>query len=251
VSWVATTNCRPADTRPLIATPPLWEDDEVDGGAVETLPLPRRRQIMYARTSTIEAQPSSIDAGTAHVRDTVMPALERMEGFTGLSLLVDRSSGRCIATTAWQSEEAIRASAEAVRPIRDRVAEILGGSPTVEEWEIAALHRDHQSREGACVRATWVKIDPDQVDRGIDFYKTTILPALEDLEGFCSASLLVERASGRGVSSATYDSVEALERNKEQLDRLRATGTEEVHAEVLEERDFELAVAHLRVPEMA
>ena len=35
---VATTNCRPADTRPLIAAPCLWEDDEVDGGAVETLP---------------------------------------------------------------------------------------------------------------------------------------------------------------------------------------------------------------------
>jgi hypothetical protein len=40
-------------------------------------------------------------------------------------------------------------------------------------------------------------------------------------------------------------------RNKEQLDRLRATGTEEVRAEVLEERDFELTIAHLRVPEMA
>src|SRR5882757_1059439 len=127
-------------------------------------------------------------------------------------------SGRCIATTAWQSEEAMRASAEAVRPIRDRVAEILGGSPTVEEWEIAALHRDHQSRDRACVRATWVKIDPDQIDRGIDFYKATILPALEEFEGFCSASLLVDRASGRGVSLATYDSVEAMDRNKEQLD---------------------------------
>jgi hypothetical protein len=143
----------------------------------------------------------------------------------------------------------MRASAEAVRPIRDRVAEILGGSPTVEECEIAALHRDHQSRDR--VRATWVKIDPDQLDRGIDFYKATILPALEELEGFCSASVLVDRASGRGVSSATYDGVEAMERNKEQLDRLRATSTEEVRAEVLEERDFELAIAHLRVPEMA
>jgi hypothetical protein len=34
----ATTNCRAADTRPPIAAPYLWEDDEVDGGAVETLP---------------------------------------------------------------------------------------------------------------------------------------------------------------------------------------------------------------------
>ena len=30
---------------------------------------------MYARSTTIQAQPSSIDAGIAHVRDAVMPAL--------------------------------------------------------------------------------------------------------------------------------------------------------------------------------
>src|SRR5271169_6226586 len=34
----ATTNCRPAGTRAPIAPLCLWEDDEVDGGAVETLP---------------------------------------------------------------------------------------------------------------------------------------------------------------------------------------------------------------------
>lgn len=206
---------------------------------------------MYARSTTIQAQPASIDAGMAHVRDTVMPALEHLDGYTGLSLLVDRSSGRCIATSAWQSEEAMRGSAEAIRPVRDRAAAIFGGSGEVQEWEIATLHRDHRSSEGACVRATWVKVDPDQIDRGIDFYKTAILPTLEELEGFCSASLLVDRASGRGVAAATFDSVEARERNRDQLDRLRGTSSSEIAAEVLDECDFELALAHLRVPEMA
>jgi heme-degrading monooxygenase HmoA len=211
----------------------------------------QRRQIVYARSTTFRAQSSPIDADIAHVRDTVMPALEGIEGYIGLSLLVDRPSRRCIATSSWQSEEAMRASADAVRPVRDRAAEAFGGSADVEEWEIAVLHRDHRSNEGACVRATWVKVSPDQIDRGIDFYKTTILPALEELEGFCSASLLLDRASGRAVASATFDSVEARERNKDQLDRLRATGSQEVAAEVLDECDFELALAHLRVPEMA
>ena len=70
------------------------------------------------------------------------------------------------------------------------------------------MHRDHRSNEGACVRATWVKVSANQIDPGIGFYKTTILPALEELEGFCSASLLLDRASGRAVASATFDSVE-------------------------------------------
>jgi Antibiotic biosynthesis monooxygenase len=220
------------------------------GGAVETLPHLQRRQIMYARSTTIQAQPSSIDAGIAHVRDTVLPALEGTDGCLGLSLLVDRKSGRCIATSSWESDEAMRASEESIGPIRDRAAELFGGSAQVEEWEIAGMHREHRAGEGACVRATWVNVDPDQMDRGIDFYKTTILPALEELEGFCSASLLVDRRTGRGVAAATFDNAEAMERNKDQLDRIKATGSQEANAEVLDQCDFELAVAHLRVPEM-
>ena len=220
------------------------------GGAVETLPHIQRRQIMYARSTTVQGQPSSIDAGIAHARDSVMPALEGIDGCVGLSLLVDRTSGRCIVTSSWESEEAMRASEDAVRPIRDRAVELLGGSREVEEWEIAAMHREHRAGEAACVRVTWVKVDPDQLDRGIDFYKMTILPALEDLEGFCSASLLVDRASGRGVAVANFDNAEALERNKGALDTIKATGSQEANAEVLDQCDFELAVAHLRVPEM-
>ena len=206
---------------------------------------------MYARSTTIQGQPSSSDAGIAQSRDSVMPALEGIDGCVGLSLLVDRTSGRCIITSSWESEEAMRASEEAIRPIRDRAVEALGGSRQVEEWEIAAMHREHNASEGACVRATWVKVPPDQIDQGIDFYKTTILPALEELDGFCSASLLVDRASGRGVAATTMDSAEAMAQGKNQLDRIRATGSQEARAEVLEECDFELALAHLRVPEMA
>src|SRR5689334_1739594 len=100
-----------------------------------------RGWIVYARSTTIQAQPSSIDAGIAHLRDEVMPALQAIDGCVGVSLLVDRESGRCIATSAWDTEEAMRASADRMQPIRDRAAEMFGGSPTVEEWEIAALHR--------------------------------------------------------------------------------------------------------------
>ena len=95
---------------------------------------------MYARSTTIQGQPSSIDAGIAHTRDSAMPALEGIDGCVGLSLLVDRTSGRCIVTTSWESEEAMRASEESIRPIRDRAAELLGGSRQVEEWEIGGLH---------------------------------------------------------------------------------------------------------------
>jgi heme-degrading monooxygenase HmoA len=206
---------------------------------------------MYARTTTLPSNKDSIDAGIANVRDNVMSELQGIDGYVGLSLLVDRDSGRCIATTAWETEEAMRASDEAAREIRQRAAEAFGGEPDVAEWEIAVLHRDHQSREGACVRATWVKVEPDQIERGIDIFKMGVLPALDEHEGLCSVSLLVDRATGRGVSSVAYDSVEALQRNMDKIEELRSASAREASAEILDECNFELAIAHLHVPEMA
>src|SRR4029079_12173550 len=118
--------------------------------------------------------------------DGVMPALQAMAGYVGLSLLVDRESGECIATSAWETEGAQRASAERAAPLRDRAAEAFGGSVTLGVWEIGVLHRDHHSADGACVRATWIRVPPDQVDRAVDFYRTSVLASLEDLDGFCS-----------------------------------------------------------------
>jgi heme-degrading monooxygenase HmoA len=207
---------------------------------------------MYARSTTIQAQSSSIDAGVAHIRDTVMPRLQEVKGCVGLSLLADQQTGRCIVTTAWETEEAMRASAEQIAPVRDQAAQAFGGigSPTIEEWEIAVLHRDHRSGEGACARATWVKLPPDQLDQGIEFYKTSVLPELETLDGFCSASLLVDRASGRAVSSASFDSLEAMNRNREQATDLKKAKAAEAGAEELDDCEFELRLAHLRAPEL-
>jgi heme-degrading monooxygenase HmoA len=206
---------------------------------------------VYARSTTIEAQPESIDAGTAYVCDEVMPALETMTGCIGISLLVDRESGRCIITTAWDSEESMRASADDVAPIRDRAAEAFKGSATVNMWEIALVHRDHPSGEGACVRATWFKAPNGQLSRSVDFYKESVLPSLQELDGFCSASLLIDRSSGRSVSSVTFDSSEAMDRNREQARSLRAARLRELGADQLDVGEFELALAHLRVPEVA
>jgi heme-degrading monooxygenase HmoA len=206
---------------------------------------------VYARTTTMEAMPSSVEAGIAYVRDRVMPLLKGLEGYVGLSLLADRSSGRCITTSAWESEEAMRASAPAVQDVRSRAAEIFGGgTPTIEEWDIAVLHREREAGEGACVRVTWANVNPDQVDSGIEVFRAA-LPAMQELEGHCSASLLVNRATGRGVSSVAYESVDAMKRNNAEIDRLKGSVSDDAAAQILDEHDFELVIAHLRVPELA
>jgi len=206
---------------------------------------------VYARSTTIAAQPSSVDIGIAHVRDVVMPALKKIDGYVGLSLLVDRQSGICIATSAWETMEAMRASAERFAPIRDQQALMFDGSAWVEEWDIVLLHRDHRSHEGACVRAAWLKVVPDQLSRSLDLYRTSVLPELENLDGFCSASLMVDHpACRRAVSCSTFDSMDAMARNRDRATELRSRRVRDLGAEVLDVAEFELAIAHLRVPEL-
>jgi len=188
--------------------------------------------------------------GIAHVRDVVMPALREVEGCLGMSLLVDRESCRCIATSSWESEEAMRASAERVRSVRYRAASVFGGSAVVDEWDIAVLHRDHHSAPGACVRATWLKARPEQFAPAIEFYRLAVLPAVEEFDGFCSASLLVDRASARAVASVTYDSRDAMERSELPARSLRTAMLRDLSIDQDDVGEFELAIAHLRVPEL-
>ena len=129
--------------------------------------------------------------------------------------------------------------------IRNRAVEILGGTALVEEWEILVMHRDHPSHPGACARATWLQLAPAAIDRAVDVYELASLPAMEELDGFCSASLLVNRASGRAVSTATYDNRAAMQRSREQAAAVRSAGSLETGAEVLqvcaEAREYEFA----------
>jgi heme-degrading monooxygenase HmoA len=224
-----------------------------DGGWRHRDAAPEKRGwTVYARSTTIQAHSSAIDDGIAFVRDEVMPALQAMQGYVGLSLLIDRESGRCIATSAWESEEALRISTDNAAPLRDQAGMRFGGGDvTVDLWEIGAMHREHRSGDAACVRATWIKMPRDQVDRAVDFYRASVLPALEQLEGFCSASFMLNRATGRGVSSATFDSREAMDRNQENARELRNARTRELGADIVDVGEFDLALAHLRLPEMA
>ena len=204
---------------------------------------------VYARSTTVHGRPEAVDAGLTEVRDTVMPAVQELDGFVGLSMLVDRRTGQCIVTTAWRDADALHASAGKVRSMRSRAAQALGGTPEVQEWEIAVMHRMHTTTDGACARLTWLKVDPASLDRQIDSFRTMVLPRAEGFDGFCSASLMVDRETGRAVAAVTYDSRTALEDSRASADALRTETARVTGAAVLDIHEFDVALAHLRVPE--
>jgi heme-degrading monooxygenase HmoA len=204
---------------------------------------------MYARSTTVRGNPQSLDDAIAYLRDEVMPAAQEMDGCIGLSMLCDRDTGRCIATTAWETEEAMHNSEEGLRAMRERYAEMLGGTPEVQEWEIAVLHRVHQAPEDACCRVIWSRGNAATLDQTLDAFRMTMLSRMEELPGFCSVSLLVDRESGRAVSAVVYESRDAMNRATEMARPMREEFNRQMGSEITEVAEFDLVLAHLRVPE--
>ncbi len=206
---------------------------------------------MYARSTTVKARRELIDQGIAQVRDEVLPSVTKMAGCIGLSMMVDRGSGECIVTTSWSSQEAMHATSEMVKPLRDRASEILSGAASVQEWEIAVMHRMPQAHHATHVRGTWFSADIQRVEENLTTFRMGVLPKLEELAGFCSASLLIDRSTGMAVSSTAFDSQAALEAARAGAEAIRTAAAGEMGAQILDIHEYELPLAHLHVPEMA
>ena len=207
---------------------------------------------MYARTTTVRGDPRAVEDGVAFIRNDVWPMVQRMDGCIGMSMLADREAGRCIVTSAWASEDAMRTSADKVQESRRQAAEVLRADAVdIDQWEIAVLHRTRPAGDAACVRCVWLDVPAGHVDGMVDTFRMSLLSRIEDLPGFCSVSLLVDRPGSRGVAAVTYEDRAAMERAREQAAALREESSRAMGARITEVAEFELAMAHLHVPEMA
>ena len=204
---------------------------------------------MYARTNTIMADPQAIDDGITYVRDEVMPTITGMDGCIGLSMLADRDSGRCIVTTAWRTLEEMHASDQGVRASRQQAGQIMGGTPEVAEWEIAVMHRMHETTEGARTRVIWGHTEPAHMDDLLSTFRMSTMPQLEQVPGFASGNLMIDRRAGRTAFASTYDSADAMRQAADRAAALRRDASAALELEIDEVAEFDLVLAHLRVPE--
>jgi heme-degrading monooxygenase HmoA len=200
---------------------------------------------VYARSTTFQGRPDNIDAGITFVNTEAGPMLDQIEGCRGLSMLVDRETGQCIATSSWENEAAMRAGDEQLRPIRDRGRDILGGSVQVDVWEIEVMHRTHH---GECCRVSWLQGDLDAMTES---FRVAILPVLEQAPGFCSASLLVNRSTGLGCATTAWETRAAMEASRSSADDMRRRAASDAGGKIVDVHEFDLTYAHLHVPEMA
>jgi hypothetical protein len=95
---------------------------------------------MHARVTSLSGSPDEVDAGIADFKEKVVPFTQEQGGKGGM-LLVDRQTGRALAITLWEDEQALSASDARADELRANVAEEMRATsqPTVDRYEVAVF----------------------------------------------------------------------------------------------------------------
>jgi heme-degrading monooxygenase HmoA len=92
---------------------------------------------MFARISTLQGKPEDLEKEIQAVRNVVVPRARSLKGFKGFRMLVDRSSGKSIGVSFWETEQDMKASEQTANQIREETAQSSGAKITsVERFEI-------------------------------------------------------------------------------------------------------------------
>ncbi len=92
---------------------------------------------MFARVSEFGARPERLDNMNREGVEHVLPALKMQDGFNGGLVLADRQSGKVLAVTLWESEQAMDATEEAAHWLLSFGAEAAGGMlKSVKRYEV-------------------------------------------------------------------------------------------------------------------
>jgi len=90
----------------------------------------------------------------------VLPALEMQDGFSGGLVLADRQSGKVLAVTLWENEQAMDATEDASHWLRIFSAQSSGGTiSSVQRYEVffSSLQEAQLSERTGASRSTEVK----------------------------------------------------------------------------------------------
>ncbi len=93
---------------------------------------------VFARVATIgEVPPERLDEMTHEIKEHVLPALRKLNGFAGVLVLLERGSGKVLLVTLWESQQAMNATEEAAYWLRVFSAEAASGMVRgVERYEV-------------------------------------------------------------------------------------------------------------------
>src|SRR5438093_7491817 len=103
------------------------------------MPTNREEQPMFARLTTIKGTTDKIEDAIRVVENDVIPGAKALDGFRGGYWCTDRTTGKMVALTLFETEKDLQSSEDAAAQLRKTSTEKLGIEVTsVERFEVIA-----------------------------------------------------------------------------------------------------------------
>jgi predicted ester cyclase/heme-degrading monooxygenase HmoA len=201
---------------------------------------------MYVRVNMAAGDPARLEEATRYLETTARPHVEAQPGSRGIGVLANAELGVCVVSSYWDTDDAMTASEQLVQVSRKELAERLGGTVTVEHYEVPVFVRRSVPEPGAQSRVTRFDASPASVDSVIDEFRHAAVPALIDVPGLCSAQLLTDRATGRCIVATTWEDHAALAASRSAIATLRADYAAMAHVTVRSVEEYTLLSSSVR-----
>ena len=193
---------------------------------------------MYTRMLTFRGA-TDIDGGVTFLREEALPILKAQHGYRGVTASANRSANVLGILSLWDSEADRTSSDSALGKAREEALEIVGGSLTVENLEQVVSEVARPITTSCALFVTRVSMDPAKVDENIEFFKSTVLPAISSQPGFCAIRNLIDRAAGKGAVGSVWESERARDAFiATQPERRKTAETRGVHFDEQESREI-------------
>jgi heme-degrading monooxygenase HmoA len=195
---------------------------------------------MFARVTYVEGPADRLGDAEKNIRDVLIPAVSKLAGFKGGLWLNDRSSGKGLGVTLWESAQAMQASEAMGERLREESAVRLARPSThVERYEVTALvGAQTAGDEGQFVRVTTLNGKPNPPEAELRRMSEQVVPAAQRLPGFTAGLWLHDRAAGKALSFGIFRDEAAIKASDEGAARIRAAaeaaGAGTLNAEVYE-----------------
>ncbi|MGW1957200.1 hypothetical protein ACWCPI_31340 [Streptomyces sp. NPDC001920] len=201
---------------------------------------------MFVRAVYTTGDPLKIDGAIRAMNTEGRDLLEDRPGYRGASVFVDRTLGKLLAASWWNSEQARRNSDEVLRERRAAMLEPFAGTLAVENYEALVFHQVRQPLAGGGLRLTRLEFDPMDADLLADTFRATVVPRLETLTGLARATLMVDRERGRGLAGVLFVDHASLEASRSAQAGARHEGAAKAHVTVTGLEEFEVVYTDVR-----
>jgi heme-degrading monooxygenase HmoA len=203
----------------------------------------------HARVVRLKTEPAKTDQAIKQWTSGIFPLLKKQDGFRGVTLVGNRTTGDGLSVSYWESEQAMKNARTQVRPQAETIMSQTG-SRIVEddECEVVVLERIQPPKAGVFVRVTTVEADPAKTAEGIAYFKEKVVPVIREQAGARTALLLVNRKSGRTFSASGWDTEKDLKASEAAVTALRDEAIKKVGGKGGKTEAFEVYFTEILMP---